>query len=224
MAEPAQLLIYSTSSANDYLASVLNEQGYTVALAFNREELAALCGMAEIVIVDLPTLDELTLLREVRSMFDGSIIATGPQHQGTMVVRALDNGADDFVQRPFRTSELLARIRAHRRRLQRTPTTVVELGGLQVNLHDRQVSLRGQQLDLSPTEYTLLSLLALHPGRPWNAHDLLARVWGGRYVQSVELLQTTVAELRRRIEEQPSSPKLLCGDITSGFWLSATPR
>lgn len=223
MSRPCHLLLTSWSSAQQFLIPVLSAQGYTVSTADNEAALfAVLASGVDLIILDVPSNTELTLLNQIRARFSLPIIVIGPQRNDRLMIAALEDGADDVVQRPYRTDELLARIRAQLRRQQRNKIASVSVGPLKLDLHMRRAYFDQTPLDLTPTEFTLLMTLALQPGRKHSSRDLLSQAWGTRYLHEPDLLQATIQRLRRSIEADPTNPTLLCGNIAEGYWLHSS--
>ncbi len=221
MAQAYNLLIAGLGrKIEEFLIPVLEGQGYYVRTAIGREELLNVASRSfDLVLVDLPSSDELPQLIEVRAACNSALVIIGPARNDKLLVAALEQGADDYVQRPFRTDELLARIRAQLRRVRLAPPQV-SFGRLQIDPHARQVSRDGQPLTLSPEEYTLLATLAAQPGFSYPAGFLLEQIWGRGHVGELALLTDAVAHLRALIEEEPAAPRLLGGEPSVGYWLA----
>lgn len=221
MSSSLHLLLGSLSpGAYDFLVPILNTQNYAVTIVESREAfLSALQLPLDLIILDLPSLEELPLLTEVRAMLTHPIIVIGPHRNDHLLIAALEQGADDFIARPFHTNELLARVRAQLRRRQINQPRTFQVGKLQMSLQSREALLHGQALDLTANEFDLLMVLAAQPGQPCPPSYLLTQVWGSRFSLDFERLQVTVHNLRQRIEGDPTNPRLLCGDLKRGYWL-----
>lgn len=206
----------------EFLVPVLEGQGHIVRTAIGRDEvLSKVSQSLDLVLLDLPSIEELPQLAEVRAACSCSLVVVGPARNDKLLVAALEHGADDYVQRPFRTDELLARIRAQlRRRIRATPPRTL-FGSLEIDPDARQVSRLGRPLDLSPEEFTLLATLAAQPGFCYPPGFLLEQVWGRSHSGDLQLLTATVARLRSLIEDDPAAPRLLGGEPITGYWLSA---
>jgi DNA-binding response OmpR family regulator len=176
----------------------------------------------DMVLLDLPTEDELAQFGEVRAACPCPILLIGPARNDRLLIAALEQGADDYVQRPFRTAELLARIRAQLRR--RGDGSALTFGPLSLDPHGRQACRDGAPLDLSAEEYTLLSLLAARPGNIYPTEFIAGQLWGQGRRGEGERLDTVVARLRELIEPDPINPSVLGGDVASGFWLGGASR
>jgi two-component system KDP operon response regulator KdpE len=138
-------------------------------------------------------------------------------------VRALDAGADDYLVKPFGMEELLARIRAVLRRQAAIAggEPVIRAGGLELDLARRQVSVEGRPVSLSPNEYEVLRYLALHAGKPVTHTTLLRQVWGEYAVGDRYNTRYVVAQLRRKLGDDPSRPRYIVSEPGVGYRLEA---
>ena len=134
-------------------------------------------------------------------------------------VAALDAGADDYVTKPFGIDELLARLRAALRRADAPGDPVVELGELVVDLDQRSVTLRGEPVSLTPTEFELIRLFVRNEGKLLTHPTILREVWGPRYGAESHYLHVYVSQLRRKIEPDPTRPRLLLTEPGAGYRL-----
>lgn len=208
-----------------FLTTVLTDQGYAVEVVEGLDALVQrLDQSVDLLLLNVFTLQDLVAVEEVRNRSTCAIIVLGPPRSAQMLITALERGADDYVQRPFRTDELLARIRARLRRLNRGGLGELQLGPLSLDLRTRTATLNGQMIELSSFELLLLATLAAHPGQKYRAAALLEQIWGARRVQDIDLLQTAIHHLRLMIEHDPAMPEILCGDVRRGYWLSFRTR
>jgi DNA-binding response OmpR family regulator len=206
--------------AEEYLAPILEGEGYRVRLSTGFQPLLdTLNRSLDLVIVDLPSAAELAQLVMVRAACSCSLVVMGPAHDHKLLVETLDLGADDYVQRPFRTDELLARIRAQLRRHERSHGLVLSFGPLTIDPQGRQATCDGMPLAISSEEFAILATLAARPGYACSATLLLEQVWGHGHRDDLPPLIQAVAHLRAIIEPNPLAPTILGGSLTQGFWL-----
>lgn len=169
----------------------------------------------------LPDADGKDLISKLRSFGDVAIIIISARHQEMEKVTALDAGADDYVDKPFNIDELLARIRASQRRLQRASPTaeVFESRDLAINFPLREVRLMGYEIKLSPKEFDLLRTLAEHAGQVVTHRRLLLAGWGDPMADP-QYLRSYVALLRQKLEEDPAEPRLVITEPGVGYRLN----
>jgi two-component system, OmpR family, KDP operon response regulator KdpE len=160
--------------------------------------------------VGLPDMDGMEVCRRLREWSVIPIIFLTVHDQERTKVKALDIGGDDYVTKPFGIPELLARVRAVLRRKQEqpsAPTSIFESGDLRVDLTARQVSVAGQEVRLTPTEYELLRLFILHADKTLTHRQLLAQIWGPEATTETQYLHVFIRQLRRKLEPDPSKPR-----------------
>jgi two-component system, OmpR family, KDP operon response regulator KdpE len=199
------------------LKTTLSAQGYGVRTAADGED--ALDQMKswapDLIITDLrmPHMDGLELCRRVRSESRLPIIVLSVKGEEDIKVQALDAGADDYIQKPFSTNELLARVRAALRRAalpQEPEREIIEIGDFYINVPDRSVVVKKRELRLTPKEFDLLVYLAKHPGKVMTHRTLLGAVWGPNSVEQPEYLRVFVGHLRKKLElEENASPYII---------------
>jgi len=137
-------------------------------------------------------------------------------------VAALDNGADDYVTKPFGTAELLARLRvAQRHATPAAESPIFRSGDLEVDLTARVVKLKGHDVKLTATEYALLRLFVQHAGKVLTHRQILKEVWGPNYVEQTHYLRVYIAHLREKLESDPSKPRLITTESGIGYRLMA---
>ncbi|MBO0844348.1 MAG: response regulator transcription factor [Nocardioides sp.] len=172
----------------------------------------------DIVVLDLglPDLSGVDVLRQMRSWSTTPVVVLSARAESTEKVQALDLGADDYVTKPFGMEELLARIRAAARRAG-SDLPVLEAGDLVVDLPARRVTKGGEVVRLTPTEWGILELLVRTPGRLVSQQDLLHEVWGPAYSKETHYLRVYVGGLRKKLEDDPSSPRHLITEPGMGY-------
>jgi two-component system KDP operon response regulator KdpE len=205
------------------LTTMLRGAGYDVATATSAEGALALAAAnppaAVILDLVLPDGRGTDVARELRTWTDAPIIllsAVGDEHEK---VAALDAGADDYVTKPFGVEELLARLRAALRRIGRSSEPVIEIGDLRIDVANREASLNGERVKLSPHEFDLLRVLAQNEGKLLTHRTLLREVWGPAYQVEAHYLHVYVSHLRRKIEPDPASPRYLLTEPGAGYRL-----
>jgi two-component system, OmpR family, KDP operon response regulator KdpE len=174
----------------------------------------------DVLILDLglPDMDGTDVIRGVRGWTTTPIIVLSAWGQESQKVAALDAGADDYVTKPFGMDELLARLRAAVRRASPAPEApVVSTGDFTVDLADKRVTRDGQDVRLTPTEWQLLEVLVRHSGRLVTQRQLLAEVWGPGYQKEAHYLRVYMANLRRKLEPDPSAPRYLLTEPGMGY-------
>lgn len=179
----------------------------------------------DLVILDLglPDLDGLEVLKQLREWLHAPIIILSARDQENQKVAALDQGADDYLTKPFGTGELQARLRVALRHAARVlgerESSVFQVGELKVDLAGRHVFVKDQEIKLTPIEYKLLTTLIRHSGKVLTHRFLLKEVWGPHQVQETHYLRVFMASLRRKIEHDPAQPRYLLTEQGVGYRL-----
>lgn len=204
------------------LEITLDSNGYKTFFAVNAKEgvLAAANHQPDLIILDLglPDEDGQVVLKRLREWFKNPIIILTVKNAEEEIVKALDNGANDYLTKPFRTQELLARIRTALRNLvQNDNEPIVQFGTVSIDFTSRIVKLKEEILKLTVTEYNLLSILVKNEGRVLTHHYLLKEVWGNSYSDQTQYLRVFVAQLRKKIEEDPNRPKFIITESGVGY-------
>jgi two-component system, OmpR family, KDP operon response regulator KdpE len=205
------------------LQTSLQGAGYEVEVAATAEDAltSAATHPPDGVILDLmlPDGSGTDVCRDLRRWTNVPILvlsAVGDEHEK---VAALDAGADDYVTKPFGIDELLARLRAALRRVDAVSGPVVEFGDLVIDLERRLVTLRGEPVSLTPTEFELLRLFVRNEGKLLTHPTILREVWGPRYGDESHYLHVYVSQLRRKIEADPARPRFLLTEPGAGYRL-----
>ena len=208
----------------------LHARGYDVHVAYDGASGLSVMARerADIVIVDLglPDIDGVDVINGIRGWSNAPIIVLTARDQEPEKVSALDAGADDYVTKPFGMDELLARIRAaERRALPQPDEPIVRAAHFTIDLAAKQVrSLDGAAVRLTPTEWHIVEMLARHPDRLVTARQLLHEVWGPSYDAETHYLRVYLAQLRRKLEPDPSRPCCLITDPGMGYRLITAPN
>ena len=200
----------------------LTGNGYKTIFASDGKEglTSAASHHPSLIILDLglPDIDGLDLLVKIREWFTKPIIILTVRNSEDDIVKALDAGANDYLTKPFRSGELLARVRsALRISNEKTESPVLQFGSLSIDLANHVVRQKNEILKLTATEFSLLSLLARNHGRVLTHQFLLKEVWGYSYLEQTQYLRVFVAQLRKKIEDNPSKPELLITESGIGY-------
>ncbi len=174
----------------------------------------------DLIILDLGLPDDSghNVLKKLREWYTKSIIILSVQNSEEDIVKALDNGANDYLVKPFRTGELLARIRSSiRLNTSETNITVLDHGDLKLDLAARTVKRNDEIIKLTTTEYTLLVLFAQNEGKVLTHQYLLKHVWGPSYLNESQYLRVYIAQLRKKIEHDPNKPQHLITESGVGY-------
>jgi two-component system KDP operon response regulator KdpE len=221
---PAVLIIDDEIQIQRFLRLGLEPHSYTVSEAQSGEEGIRLAASLrpDLVILDLslPDMDGLDVLKNIRTWSQVPIIVLSVRNSEHDKVELLDAGANDYITKPFGMSELLARMRsAIRHSLPDSTDGVFTTGNLSIDFLHRKVTLKENEIKLTPTEYSLLSILARHAGKVITHSQIHREIWGPKAQPDESYLRVYVLQLRRKIEEDPSNPKLLITESGIGYRL-----
>ena len=229
-ANPLRILVVEDEPAlRRFLVPTLAGQGYQVLTAATAADALAQARShnPDLVLLDLglPDQDGMEVLRQLRAWSRRPIVILSARNQERDKVRALDQGADDYLAKPFGAAELLARLRVALRRAVRTEAgdSVVDGGGLRVDLGRREVSRDGQPVHLTALEYRLLEALVRRNGRVATHAQLLAEVWGPGGEGNTHYLRIYMAMLRRKLEADPTRPRHFITEPNVGYRLDLDP-
>jgi len=225
--EPAIVLIEDEPEIRRFLRVTLGGAGYRLFEAGTGGDglIEAATRQPDVVIVDLglPDMDGLDVIKRLREWSSVPVIVLSARGQEREKVAALDGGADDYVSKPFGAAELLARIRVALRHGTAGGTTdgTWANGDLRVDLARRQVFAGGKEIHLTPLEYRLLTLLVRHAGKVLTHGQLLKDVWGPGHAEQAHYLRVYMAQLRRKLEQDPARPRYLLTEPGVGYRLAA---
>lgn len=225
---PVAILVEDDPQIRHFLRRALPNHGYRLFEAATGTEglREAETRMPDIIILDLglPDLDGLEVIQRLREWTTVPIVVLSARGQERDKVAALDAGADDYVSKPFGIAELLARLRVALRHAARTaeqkddlPITV---GSLHIDLLHRRVVVSDREIHLTPIEYRLLATLAKQAGKILTQRQLLTEVWGPPYADQAHYLRVYMAQLRRKVEADPTRPKYLLTEAGVGYRLA----
>ena len=219
------LLVEDEPQMRRFLRVALEGSGYRYLEAGTGQEGLALAVQhrPDVILLDLglPDMDGLELMTRLRAWSQTPVIVISARGQETDKIGALDVGADDYLTKPFGTGELLARIRVALRHADpgAAEEPVFRLGRWEVDLSKRQVLVAGQEVHLTPLEYGLFTTLIRHAGRVVTQRQLLKEVWGGVAGAQPLYLRVYMAQLRHKLEEDPSRPRYLQTEPGVGYRL-----
>jgi len=220
------LIIEDEEALRRFLVPTLASQQYQVLCAATATEGLALARShnPDLVLLDLglPDRDGMDVLKELRSWSRKPVVILSARNQERDKVRALDQGADDYLAKPFGAAELLARIRVALRRTLQTdvPEPVLEGGALRIDLDRREVSREGRAIRLTALEYRLLEALARRNGKVATHRQLLAEVWGPGGEGNTHYLRIYMAMLRKKLEADPTRPRHFITEPNVGYRLN----
>ena len=231
MAEPVPvvLLVEDDPHIRRFVRTSLEAGGWRVHEAETAKQglVDAATRRPDLVIADLglPDGDGTELIRELRTWSQVPVIVLSARSDEHDKVRALDAGADDYIEKPFGVSELLARVRAHMRRHQGArggdADSTVTLGDVEIDRAARIVRKRGVEVHLTPIEYRLLGVLVANAGRVLTHRHLLREVWGPSHVEHNHYLRVFMGTLRHKLEDDAAQPKMLVTETAVGYRLVA---
>ena len=220
------LVIEDEPQMRRFLGTTLRAHGYQVVEAATaREGLAQAAGRnPDLILLDLglPDGDGIEVARRLRQSTHAPIIVISARGREVDKVTALDLGADDYLTKPFGAEELLARIRVALRHAGRGVQPTEEMfaaGEIEVDLGRHRVLLGGREVHLTPTEYRLLGVLVRNPDRVMTHRQLLHEVWGANYVDQTHYLRVYMAQLRHKLERDPTRPRVLTTEAGVGYRL-----
>jgi two-component system KDP operon response regulator KdpE len=221
------LVVDDEPGIQDFVRRNLELRSFKVSLANSGWEAMALFDQANFVLVILdimmPNMDGLEVCRRIRQKSTVPIIMLTALGEEVDKIAALDQGADDYLTKPFGVGELLARVRAVLRRSHwaETPASVgtQRFGHLEIDFEQRQVWKEGELVKLSPTEFALLQELALHAGKILTHEVLLRRVWGTEYRSEAEYVRVYIGRLRRKVEDDPARPLHILTEPGIGYYM-----
>lgn len=220
------LIIEDEADIRKYLRATLTAQGLTVLEAETAHEgLQKLTlNRPDVVILDLglPDQDGQDFIRQIREWSQVPIIVLSARDQESDKVEALENGADDYLTKPFAAGELLARIKValrHARRTEKDGGAVYTFESLNVDLAARRVTLDGEDVHLTPIEYKLLSVLVQHAGRVLTHSQLLKAVWGRHSNEQNHYLRIHTQHLREKLKDDPLQPRFIITEPGVGYRL-----
>jgi two-component system, OmpR family, KDP operon response regulator KdpE len=216
------LIIDDEAQIRKLLEITLQSNGYLSKSAVSAKEglIMAANHPPELILLDLGLPDENGhhVLQKLRQWYTNPVIILSVQKNEEDIIKALDNGANDYLPKPFRTGELLARIRsALRNSITEDGDTILNFQDLQVDLSTRAVKKNNQLVKLTSTEYNLLALLVRNEGKVLTHQYLLRAIWGPGYINQSQYLRVFIAQIRKKIEDDPNRPEYLLTESGVGY-------
>jgi len=222
MNKPEILIIDDEDQIRKLLDITLRANNYSVTHGATAKEgiIMASNHPPDLIILDLglPDKDGLMVLHELRQWYTNPILILSVQNSEEIIIKALDMGANDYLSKPWRSGELLARIRsALRNTTQEEDEPIVNLEDLQIDLNTRTVKKKGELIKLTITEYSLLALFAKNDGKVLTHQYLLRAIWGPGFINQSQYLRVFIAQIRKKIEDDPNLPQYLLTESGVGY-------
>ena len=225
MQEKTKVLIIDDENAiRRFLRTSLDAHGYAICEASSGEDglIQAVNAQPDLIILDLglPGMSGIEVTQRIREWTDTPIIILSVQNQDSDKIEALDAGADDYLTKPFSVGELTARLRVAMRHIRKEdPEPIFCVGELCVDLASRVVICRGEEVQLTPTEYDLMKLLVQYSGRVLTHQQMLREIRGAGYQTETHLLRVHMSNLRHKIEIDPTNPQYILTEPGVGYRL-----
>lgn len=219
-------VVEDEESISNFIATTLKANNYNPITAKNgKEALSAIASHCpEIVLLDLglPDIDGIQVLKELRSWFAGSIIIVSARGEEAEKVLALDLGADDYITKPFGTSELLARIRTalrHNDKVGMIKDQKFQVRDLMIDFGKRLIFIDGKDIHLTQIEFKIVSMLAKNAGRVLTYDHIISELWGPYAVKDNQILRVNMAHIRRKLEKNPAEPQYIFTEVGVGYMM-----
>ncbi len=218
------LVVEDDRQIRKLMSTTLSANGYNIECAIDGEQaiMAVSTNKFDIVLLDLglPDIDGVTVIKKIREWSNIPIIVVSARGEDSDKISALDNGADDYLTKPFSIDELMARIRVAQRRLSNISEeseSIFKNGDLVVDYPAGIAYLKGEELSLTPIEYKLLSLLAQNVGKVLTHTYIIDKIWGNSVDSDVASLRVFMASLRKKIEKDTAHPEYIQTHIGTGY-------
>lgn len=218
------LVVEDESNILTIMRAILSANDYKVIEARDGKQalqmVASHCPDLVLLDLGLPDMDGLGIIRQVRAWSKMPIVVVSARDRERDKVEALDLGADDYITKPFGTSELLARIRAALRHMQGENAQACDrfvCGGLTIDFFKRRIYVDGEEAHLTQNEYKIVTLLAKYAGRVLTYDFIIQHVWGPHAQRDNQILRVNMANIRRKLEKNPASPAYISTEIGVGY-------
>jgi two-component system KDP operon response regulator KdpE len=220
------LIVEDEEAICNFICAVLTSNDYNVIKSSKGKEAISMVAShcPDLILLDLglPDIDGLEVLKTLRQWNSIPIIVVSARGHEREKVETLDLGADDYITKPFGTSELLARIRTALRHSQKNPNAnysasdKITVGDLEINYDKRLVTIASDEIHLTPIEYKILVLLSKYPGKVLTHDFIIKEVWGP-YTNEIQALRVNMANIRRKLEVNPAEPKYIVTEVGIGY-------
>ncbi|HIT89002.1 MAG TPA: response regulator transcription factor [Candidatus Merdenecus merdavium] len=225
--KPVVLVVEDEESIGHFIETNLYTNGYKpIRCSLGKEAISLVSSHCpDLVLLDLglPDIAGLEVLKQIRTWSELPIIVVSARDRETDKVKALDLGADDYITKPFGTSELMARIRAalrYQRRLVKqggVSTSVYKVKDLEMNFEKHKITLKGEKIHLTAIEFKLVSLLAKNAGKVLTYETMMKEIWGPYANEGNQILRVNMANIRRKIERNPADPQYIFTEVGVGY-------
>jgi two-component system, OmpR family, KDP operon response regulator KdpE len=227
--DPVIIVIEDDPPIRKFLRTSLSTQGFSVFEAESGKQGLVEAGVRkpDLIILDLglPDMDGLDVIRAIREWSSVPIVVLSARSQEQHKIDALDQGADDYLIKPFGFGELMARIRVALRHANRptegAPSDELLVGRLKIDLNNRQICVDGEEVHLTPIQFRLLSVLVKHAGKVMTHQQILREVWGPSYQENAHYLRIYMSQLRQKLEADPTQPQYLLTESGVGYRFKA---
>ncbi|HWQ78998.1 MAG TPA: response regulator transcription factor [Anaerovoracaceae bacterium] len=222
---PFILIVEDEEAISGFISAVLTSNDYNLIKTGKGREAVSMAAShsPDLILLDLglPDMDGTDVIKTIREWSDIPIIVVSARGHEREKVEALDLGADDYITKPFGTSELLARIRTAIRHSRKNAgggacAEKVTVGDLEIDYEKRLVTVRKKETHLTPIEYRIISLLSRHLGKVLTYESIIKEVWGP-YTDEIQALRVNMANIRRKLEDNPAEPRYIVTEIGVGY-------
>lgn len=220
------LIIEDDETISNFMTAILTSNHYNIIKTGNGEQALSMAAShcPDLVLLDLglPDIDGVEVIKNIRKWSAMPIIVVSARGHEREKVEALDMGADDYITKPFGTSELLARIRTELRHSQiklNESGAIIEktaVGDMEINYGKRQVTIAGKEIHLTPIEYKIICLLSQYLGKVLTYDFIIKEIWGP-YSNEIQALRVNMANIRRKLEDNPAEPKYIVTEVGVGY-------
>ena len=224
--DPLILIVEDEEAISNFISAILTSNNYKLIKAVKGKEAVSMAASycPDLILLDLglPDMDGIDVIKSVREWTSIPLIVVSARGHEREKVEALDLGADDYITKPFGTSELLARIRTEIRHSQRNSNGLVPdvdkiiVGDLEIYYDKRKVSVKGEEIHLTPIEYKILRLLSQYLGKVLTYESIMKEIWGP-YTNEIQALRVNMANIRRKLEVNPAEPQYIITELGVGY-------